>query len=285
MVNIYFKPCVKPPGRVYKLIAQGLHHHPSVNLVPSPEECNYIFYMYWAYEPHIRFDPHKLVHIDFRDPLHPFLPQQCVAYFKRSWVDCRKVNSYFIKVPKKWPPHFHPISYCIMDEFAYPQKVSKDIDIGCYLRPNQTNRVNILLLLLQWATEKGIQARLGPVNDKSRNVFDQDYLQTLARTKILVTCNPDRWEGDSRTWEGFANKCLIFVDELYALKYHPLKNEEHCIFYRLGDERGLLDKLNYFIKNEKEASQIAYNGYKFTMAYHRTVNRIDEILSVLGAKT
>jgi hypothetical protein len=282
MVNIYFKPCIRPPGRVYKLVAQGLNNHEAVKLVNSPAESDLIFYMYWAFEPQAKFDQNKLVHIDFRDPPHPFLPKACLAYFKRSWVDSVKIGKYFIKVRKNWPENFHPISYGIMDEFIYTGDRIKDIDIGCYLRPNQMNRINILKLLLDFIEKKDISSHLGPVNESERNVFDQDYLKTLARTKILVTCNPDRWEGDSRTWEAFANKCLVFVDELYALKYNALRNEEHCIFYKLGNEKGLLDKLDYFLKNEREALEIANNGHRFAMKYHRTANRIDEILTTLN---
>ena len=166
MINIYFKPSVRPPGRVYKLIAQGLRNHDSVNLVDSPVESDFVFCKYWAYEPHIKFDTRKLVHIDYRDPPEPFMPLECLAYFKRSWVDSLKVGKYYIKVQKKWPNNFYPISYCIMDEFVRSSGFRKDIDVGCYLRPNQINRMNILILLFEWVSSKDIRYFLGPVNEK-----------------------------------------------------------------------------------------------------------------------
>jgi spore maturation protein CgeB len=222
-----------------------------------------------------------VVHIDYRDPPRPFLPLDCLAYFKRSWVSSRKIGRYYVKVPKIWPAHFHPISYAIMDEFVHPAAVPRDIDVGCYLRPNQNNRALLLLQLFEWASKTNAHTSIGPVNTSERNVFDPDYLKTLARTRILVTCNPDQWEGDSRTWEALANRCLVFVDELFALRHHPLKHGEHLIYFQIGNEKDLTDKLDYYLRNEREARGIAENGHRFAMSHHRSPHRIDEILNTL----
>ena len=283
MVNIFLKPSASPPQRSYKLIAQGLRNHPEVNLVATPDDCDYVFYMCSVYDPHVRFETEKTVHIDFRDMPQAFMPTDCQAYFKRSWVTSERSGNYYVKKPKRWPGHFHPISYAIMDEFIYPETLAKDIEVGCYLRPNQTNRSLLLLQLSHWAAHTDARVILGPVNDSSRSVFDADYLRTMARTKIVVTCNPDRWEGDSRTWEALANRCLVFVDRLYALQHFPLQDGQHCIFFTPGDERGLIDRLNYYLKHQREAAAIAYNGFRFAMAHHRTVNRAEEIIAVLNA--
>ena len=98
-----------------------------------------------------------------------------------------------------------------------------------------------------------------------------------------MTCNPDKWEGDHRTWEAFANGPLVFVDRMYTPMVHPLIDGEHCIFYDLSDEglEELRKKILYFLENPTQAEAIAKAGHEFTMKYHRASNRVDEILDVI----
>ena len=175
-----------------------------------------------------------------------------------------------------------------MDDFIIEEELERDIDLGCYLIKDagQYNRHNVLSIL-EWASsdlKDKLNIQLGPVTKSNREGFDNTYLKTLKRTKILVTCNPDRWEGDSRTWEAFANGPLVFVDKLYSLHQHPLIDGEHCIFYNPSNPKELLDKLNYYLSNESEAKEIAENGHNYTMKYHRSSNRIDDILAILEEK-
>jgi len=64
---------------------------------------------------------------------------------------------------------------------------------------------------------------------------------------------------------------------------HPLIDEKHCIFYEMSDSglEKLRKKILYFLKNPVHAAVIAKTGHDFTMKYHRTSNRIDEILKVI----
>mgnify|MGYP001288080589 CR=1 FL=1 len=44
-----------------------------------------------------------------------------------------------------------------------------------------------------------------------RNSIQMDYYEKMFHSKIVVTCNPDNWEGDYRTWEALSTGSLVFV--------------------------------------------------------------------------
>ena len=76
-----------------------------------------------------------------------------------------------------------------------------------------------------------------------------------------------------RFYEIMASKSLLFSNRSEV--YNGLfKNEEHCILYdnNLDD---FLDKLNFFIKNEKQRKTIINNAYEHVMENHTWSNRID----------
>lgn len=129
--------------------------------------------------------------------------------------------------------------------------------------------------------------QIGELNQGTMNRFNdvemRDYFRLLKRSRIVVTCNPSRWEGDHRTWEAFASGALVFVDRMYTPMIHPLVDGEHCIFYDLSDEglRKLENQIICYLRDINLATEIAQSGHNFTMKYHRTSNRIDEILGVI----
>lgn len=177
----------------------------------------------------------------------------------------------------------------IMDEFIIKKKMKRDIALTCTLRDWRSkkhfNRIRVLKLL------KGMniqgETQIGELNaghmDKFNNPEMKNYFDLMKSSRMIVTCNPDRWEGDHRTWEAFASGALVFLDRMYAPMVHPLVDEKHCIFYDVSDRglRKLGKKILYFLKNPTHADSIAKEGYDFTMKYHRSSNRIDEILDVI----
>ncbi|MCJ7617587.1 MAG: glycosyltransferase, partial [Desulfobacterales bacterium] len=106
------------------------------------------------------------------------------------------------------------------------------------------------------------------------------YFRMLKRSRIVVTCNPDPWEGDHRTWEAFANGALVFVDRMFTPMVHPLVDGKHCIFYDISISGIdlLKKKVRHYLDNPSEAEAIAKEGHEFTMKHHRTSSRIDDIL-------
>jgi len=294
MIKIYYVPAYRGGTREFKLIEQGLVNNPRVELVNNIEESDFVFQFYYIarHREHYPQDlpPEKTVVIDYHDRQYFKCPVECFAYFKRSWV-VRVESSdkqYATKKIVPRPPHYHPLAMAIMDEFIISEDVNRDVVLSCTLRKTQPwhfNRKRVLELLekmnIQGKTQIG---ELSKGNLRRWNGSDmRDYFRLLKRSRIVVTCNPTRWEGDNRTWEAFANGALIFVDKIYTPMVHPLVDGKHCIFYEMSPS-GLLEleeRIEYYLEHSELAYDIAREGHEFTMKYHRASNRIDEILDVI----
>lgn len=289
IVKIYFAPRAKE-NRETLLIHQGLINNPKVKLVDSEKESDFVFLFYYA-SKHCpsgkEFPPEKTILIDYHDKADWVCPVKCLVYFKRSWVNRVNKDGYTISVPISWPANFYPLTMAIMDEFIVHEKIERDYTLSCSLRKvkRHYNRRRVLALLERMHIQGKVQ--IGEFNQGTMFQFNapdmRDYFRLLRRSRIVVTCNPGKWEGDHRTWEAFAGGALIFVDRTLAPLIHPLIDGEHCIFYDLSDEglRELQKKILYYMNHQDEAEIIAHAGYIFTMKYHRSSNRIDKILEVI----
>lgn len=82
-----------------------------------------------------------------------------------------------------------------------------------------------------------------------------------------------------------ATGALVFVDYLYVPYSYPLIHKKHIIFYDNNNMNELMNLLDYYRLNKNEARRIAYNGYLFSMKYHRTVNMLDYILRSIVVKS
>jgi hypothetical protein len=268
-------------------------NNPRVELVDNIEESDFVFQFYYIarHREHYPQDlpPEKTVVIDYHDRSHFKCPVECFAYFKRSWVD--RVESpdgkYATKRAVPRPSHYHPLTMAIMDEFIINEDTERDVVLSCTLRKKgwHFNRIRVLELL----EKMGIQGKtkIGEFNAGHMKRFNEpdmrEYFRLLKRSRMVVTCNPTRWEGDHRTWEAFASGALVFIDKIYTPMVHPLVDGKHCMFYELSD-KGLIElqfQIIYFLNHPEEAEKIAQTGHEFTMKYHRASNRIDEILDVI----
>ena len=155
MIRIYYVPAPGGGIREYKLIKQGLVNNPRVKLVSTKESSDFIFQFHYIarHKEHFSQDlpPEKTVVIDYHDRSHFRCPVECFAYFKRSWVD--RVESpdgrYAIKKVIPHPPHYHPLTMAIMDEFIIREDVERDVALSCTLRRKgrHFNRIRVLELL------------------------------------------------------------------------------------------------------------------------------------------
>lgn len=290
MIRIYYVPSRKIT-REYLLIKQGLENNPRVKLVSSEKTSDFVFLFYTTlkHQRHFNkvFPPHKTIFIDYHDKNYIVFDVDCQAYFKRSWVEEVIKGNYSTKRVRSWPSHFHPLTFAIMDEFIIEEDMKRDIVLSCTLRRRKRhfNRNKVL----KYLKNMNIQGKTQIDEFNSGTMFRfnapdmREYFKLLKRSRIVVTCNPGMWEGDHRTWEAFANGALVFVDRMWTPLTHPLIDGEHCIFYDLSDERLelLREKLLYYLNRPKKARRIAKAGHEFTMKYHRTTNRIDEILEII----
>jgi len=266
-------PEISNPGRSYQLLLEGLQHHPNVFLT-SPENCDYLLLEFRHYPSyfHLAKDyPKKTIIVDYRDAPHDYLIEGSYRlYFKRSVVD-RDTQTLITRASH--------ISYAIMDKFIYPHNPIRDIDVGCYFNQGHQQNRNSLLQFTQSLALPDKKIKTGlvtPDGEVGRTAYNKIYYYHLKRTKILLTANPDNWEGDSRLWEGLANGCLVMVDRMQTPIINPLIHERHLIYYdNLND---LEAKINYYLQHDNECQKISNQGHRFAMEHHRSINRIGEIL-------
>ena len=290
MIKIYHVPDYLGGTREAQFIKQGLVNNPRVELVDNKEKSDFIFQFYYRakckqYYPQ-DLPPEKTVVIDYSDKVYWLSHVKCFAYFKRSWVAIKWHEGYTTKMVTLRDAHLHPLVLAIMDETIIEEDMKRDIALSCSLRvkKNHSNRTRVLEFMKEMNLQGNIQ--MGGFNRGGRGDFPQDvrdYFRLLKRSRIVVTCNPTKWEGDHRTWEAFANGALVFVDRMWTPLAHPLIDGEHCIFYDLSDIglQELRAVILYYLKHTTEAEIIARKGHEFTMKYHRASNRIDEILDVI----
>jgi len=291
-IRVYWVPPHKG-SRESWLINQGLVNNPRVELVESEAESDFVFQFYYCVKHrhhHVgqNFSPKKLVLIDYHDNPNWFFPVKCLAYFKRSWVSIVDHGTYTTKKPTPKPHNFYPITMAIIDEFIVKEKIERDIVLSCTLREGKQKHFNrIKLLNFMRGMDIPGKKQIGEYNGGRMGRWlgheMMDYFRMLKRSRIVVTCNPSKWEGDHRTWEAFANGALVFVDKIYTPLTHPLVDGEHCIFFDLSDHglEILRKRILYYLDRTDKAERIARAGHEFTMKYHRASNRIDEILDVI----
>ena len=287
-VKIFYVPRIKE-NRETRLIGQGLVNNPRVELVNSEQKSDFIFQtVYHSRYRHMFgdaiFPAEKIVLIDYVDNPRWTCPCNCLAYFKRSWVNRVNKEGITVSKPISRPANFYPLTMAIMDEFIIREDLIRDYILSCSLRKvkRHYNRRKILTLL-ETMHFRG-KTQIGEFNRGTMFQFNasnmRDYFRLLKRSKIVVTCNPGKWEGDHRTWEAFANGPLVFIDKTLTPLTHPFIDGEHCIFYNLTDSglRTLRERIWYYLDRPDKAERIARTGYEFAMKHHRASNRIDEIL-------
>jgi len=288
MIKIYYVPsCRDLLCREYRLIKQGLVNNPRVELVDNEKESDFVFLFFTALGHDPQAIPSKTVFIDYHDWHNLVFPVNCLAYFKRSWVEMVMERNWTAKRAIHRPFNFYPLTMAIMDEFIIDEDIERDVMLSCMIRPhhNHPNRPKVL----EFVKKINIQGKkqIGALNRGTMYRFNapdmREYFRLLRRSRMVVTCNPSKWEGDHRTWEAFANGALIFVDKMYTPMTHPLVDGKHCIIYEASDSglKRLEKQILYFQENIAHAEAIAKEGFDFTMKYHRASNRIDEILNVI----
>ena len=271
--------------REYLIVQSGLENHPEVELVDSADDADLIFFTcrsvaFGDFDVPMPYDPKKVVFVDWGDSSTECYNVECHMYFKRSWFapdwfqDTDKFV-YFKRYKKKWPAHYRPFTYAV-DRLI--SSAPKTIDLGCYVGSEQYNRRHAVEMCGCIYHNNKLIAQPEPGKEA--------YFEMLKRTRIIVTCQPDKCSGDIRTWEAFAARALVCVDRLPPLS-HPFVDGKHCIIFeptKLGF-RELKGKIEYYLQHLDEAEEIATQGHEHAITYHRAVDRVGEMIDLaLGRK-
>ena len=273
-------------GELNHIIRDGIESNPNSCLVSSYNECDYVILDFRhltgrsGYNKPIPSNWHKnLVIVDYADSLEIY-QTPCAYYFKRSIVN--KKDHTFIQHDRP----VVPISYCVKNaclDFD-AEAFERDIDIAVFFRQvhespkgGMSNRSTIASYIQSEFSNKNIWVGIaGADGERGRMDISEDYYQIMLRSKIVVNCNPDDWEGDYRLFEALSCKTMVMSDPMITPVQNPLKNEKDLIYY--DSLEMLKDKINYYLANDSERELIAKSGYDKAIKYHKASNRIDEIL-------
>jgi hypothetical protein len=276
-------------GGLRNILLAGIRRNPRVELVDDAAAADFVLldFRHILDRHPLRTDPDRTIIVDYRDPVEPLLAHDAAWYFKRSVVD--QVERRFCDYDRP----VTPISYCVKDDYldrGSSVARTRDIDISVFFDPQSDAAARNLyrsrvacVVRDQYRHRRVFVGIAGSAGALGRNSFQAPYFEMMARSKIVVTCNPDRWEGDYRLFEAISSGALVITDEMLTPVVHPFIDHQHLVVYDRNDLSTLTSAIDQMLDDEGLRSAIAQRGYEHAMRHHTTTNRIDEILDTVGS--
>jgi hypothetical protein len=263
------------------IIYDGLVNNPNVKITKDIDTCDYIFLTFRDFSKVNKKEFYKkLIIIDYRDDPKQILNVPCFKYFKRSVINKKYMK--FVNYNRE----IIPISYCLKQDvlnFTNIFDYNRDIDICVFFQPGKKSyRSRLASFIKNHFKEYNIFVGIcGNDGKVGRTTIQMDYYKKMFHSKIVITCNPDNWEGDYRTWEALSTGTLVFVDKMKTPIVNPLINKKHVVFYDRNDFFKLKNDILFYLNNLDLAKNISNEGYLYALKYHKPSDRINEILSHL----
>jgi len=111
---------------------------------------------------------------------------------------------------------------------------------------------------------------------KRKGVF---YLQELARCKIVLNFRGGGWD-TMRYWEVPAVGSFMISQRPQFVIPNNFEHEKHVIFCQ-DDMSDLIERCQYYLKNESLREQIATNGKNHLFQYHTDIKRSEYIIRTI----
>lgn len=112
--------------------------------------------------------------------------------------------------------------------------------------------------------------------EKTGGVFFEECAKEYANSRIAFNyCSAG--EINMRIFEVLACKKLLITNNVPNI-HELFKDGEHLVIYNNDEE--LINKINYYLKNNEERKRIALNGYK-EVKKHTYLKRAMEILKII----
>ena len=122
----------------------------------------------------------------------------------------------------------------------------------------------------------------GESNEVGRNSVQAAYVQALVRSRIVVTCSPDDWEGDSRLGEALASGALVLSDA----RIDPpagLQHGRHLLFY--SSPQHMLRLAAWALSRPERAAAIARKGAAYAASRLTPAAIVDGVVDVLQERS
>ena len=178
------------------------------------------------------------------------------------------------------------ITYCVREDtrraFEALPDMERDIEVACFHEseligsPGQHRRGQVAATLKRHlpGLARHHVGHVGKRGAEGRNAVSMEYIRGLARARILVTCQPDRWEGDYRLFEALACGPMVLCDRMLRPP-KGLVDGEHFVFYDGLDD--LMDKLRHFLDDGAACNRIASRGRAEALNSHRASHRMEAV--------
>lgn len=208
-------------------------------------------------------------------------------FFKRSNV--KRINGFSEQLIRRDEGNIYPISYCGRVDFLpiiNSNKIySRDIDISCFFGLSNNSegnytRSSVSQHLFEFNKHnKSVYCHVGLVGENGhlgRENPQVEYVKMLLRSKICVTANPDRWEGDWRFWEAYMTGAFVLIDVMLQPPSNLIRGVDYDFYSNLSD---LTSKINLYLKldhffSEKQIKKRIDKCLK----HHMPKNRIEYVL-------
>lgn len=301
-MNIFLTPVKDPNGAWRKVLLSGIENSPDKKLCSdlkisdvclidthrsSLEEVKY--YRNLSHKNNVPF-----VGVDYSDePRLKHYVDGFLRFFKRSNV--KRINGFSEQLIRRDEGNIYPISYCGRVDFLpiiNRNKIcSRDIDISCFfglsnnLEGNHI-RSSVTKHLFEFnLNNKSVNCQIGVVGENGhfgRENPQVEYVKTLLRSKICVTANPDRWEGDWRFWEAYMTGAFVLVDVMLQPPSNLIRGVDYDFYSNLSD---LTRKINLYLKlehffNEKQIKKRMDKCLKYHMPNNRIAYVLDHVRKV-----
>lgn len=275
---------------VYDTLLYGFSDN-NYTIINDIHKCDYIILhqCYFKFNDEIKF-PKKTIIIDMSDSRELLTNIKCFLYFKRSCVDKKTLS--FINYNKSIIPLAFPIKKSYVERVNNIKNLFTKIrgyDVccthleipdnhPCNLNVYRTKIVRLLkkikqtknyIFFMKYDNKNIKQARAG---------LNLEYFKILCNSKIIITCNPDCWEGDYRLFESLASGALVMCDKMITPVNNPLIHKKHIIYYDRENIKELENIIDYYMVNTEERKKIAKSGFEYAMKNHKYTDRILEII-------
>ncbi|MCK4842955.1 MAG: glycosyltransferase family 1 protein [Methylococcales bacterium] len=154
----------------------------------------------------------------------------------------------------RYSPMFKDRNQFLYDVYEY---FKKDYNVQYFLLT--ASRFKGLIPVLPW--------RLLSVYNKP--VFLEDMFKVFNRSKIVLNTHSNitgSGKGNMRVYEALGSGSFMLSDDGIYPEY--LVAGEDFVTYK--DKKDMIDKIDYFLKHDKEREEVALNGYKKISQYYST---------------
>lgn len=145
-----------------------------------------------------------------------------------------------------------------------------DVVVPATIRPDvypNRNKVNSMVKRM------GLRCLTG------KKVWHNKYIQVINQSKIAVISTNVFNSPNMKFTEFTSCGAFVLTDKPADWDELGFKDGEHLVLYTSIED--LKDKIKYFLKNDKERKQIAYNGMEFVRKTHNNTVRVKQFTDII----